>query len=87
MIVYLKKKKKNIFRYVQISQPIMTLITYSPHTHTHTYITMYYYCFFLKKKNLWDYVLLLNTKYIPLTTYEKYCISIFFFKFILNIDV
>ena len=45
MIVYLKKKKKkNIFRYVQISQPIMTLITSSPHTHTH--ITMYYYCFF-----------------------------------------
>ena len=48
MIVYLKKKKKNIFRYVQISQPIMTLITSSPHTHTH--ITMYYYCFFKKKK-------------------------------------
>ena len=48
MIVYLKKKKKNIFRYVQISQPIMTLITSSPHTHTHIY--HYVLLLFFKKK-------------------------------------
>ena len=48
MIVHLKKKK-NIFRYVQISQPIMTLITSSPHTHTHTYHYVLLLFFFLKK--------------------------------------
>ena len=48
MIVHLKKKK-NIFRYVQISQPIMTLITSSPHTHTHISLCIIIVFFFKKK--------------------------------------